>query len=370
MAERKIPDKGTPEAEQLIRDYPTASYEQIEHWVKQYDYQSRTTFMNAMRNGLGVKRARPVAPSPEMIGDEEPIIVNLPPIKLREYKAKKVKRGDEEEACVHIGDGHAGKITPSYDEDVYFQRMDTAFDSIMTIITLHRNMYPINRLRIFDTGDNTQGENPYQGSNIGSVRMGARDQTTKLAYPALVKFIGSLKQEFAEVIFEGFGGNHGYERLAPETSREDLRLYDLLRAYFEDRKGITINVHEAFGDIVEVMGFRFFCTHLDGIPSYQGVPLVGIDKALKAWYMQFRGFHYAIGGHFHQRHLGDEISAVLPDFIMCSTLVSDDEWALKKFKISSNPSQNIFGVHPETGISWRYPLIVDKKFLPEKSEVK
>ncbi len=300
-----------------------------------------------------------------VVESEVESIVNLPPVKIREYKKKRVRRGDEEEAGLHIGDGHGGKITPSFNDDVYKTRMDKVFDSTMTIVTLHRNMYPINRLRMFDTGDNTQGENPYQGSVAGSISMGARDQTTKLAYPALAKLISSLKQEFAEVIFEGFPGNHGYSKLTPETSREDLRLYDLLKAYFEGKKGITINVHENFADIVEVMGFKFFCSHLDGIQSYSGIPLFAIKRRLDAWFIQFGGFDYALGGHFHFRVGGYEMSSKY-EFSMVSTLVSDDEWALKKLGISSHPSQNIFGVHREFGMTWRYPLTVDRAFLPRK----
>jgi len=296
----------------------------------------------------------------------EPIVVNLPPIKLREYKAKRVKQGDEEEAVLHCGDGHGGKKTRSFDNDVYNARMDKIFDSTMAIVTLHRNMYPINKLRILNTGDNIQGENPYQGSVIGTTtNMGARDQASKLVFPAWVKLISSLKQEFVEVEFEGFPGNHGYERLAPPTSKEDLRLYDLLQAFFKDKKGITINIHEEFGDVIDIMGFRFFCTHLDGIPSHQGVPLFAIKRAMDAWFIQFRGFNYAVGGHFHFRISGWEMSSRY-EFSMVSTLVSDDDWALQKLRLSSNPSQNIFGVHPEQGMTWRYPLVVDYKFLPAK----
>lgn len=57
------------------------------------------------------------------------------------------------------------------------------------------------------------------------------------------------------------------------------------------------------------------------------------------------------------RHSGYEMSSKYK-FSMVSTLVSDDEWALKKLGISSNPSQNIFGVHPEQGMTWRCPLNV------------
>ena len=293
----------------------------------------------------------------------EPVI-NLPSVALREYKHKKARRGDEEIAVAHTGDGHACKITKSFDEDVYNQRMITLFDSIMTIVTLHRNMYPINVLQIVNTGDNTQGENPFQGCTIGSVSRGARDQTSKVAYPAWVKLIASLKQEFAKVEFDGFPGNHGWSKGSPETSREDLRLYDLLQAYFCNTKGITINIHDSFGEIIEINGFRFFCFHGDEIPCQQGVPFFALDKKLKSWYMQFGGFNYALGGHFHKYH-ADEVSSKF-EYLMTSTLASDDEWAIKKLGISSSPSQNIFGVHPTMGMTWRYKMMVDRKFLMEK----
>lgn len=348
-----IPKEGTKEWADEVKFFVDSNQSDRVKRAKKYGMLASSYERRMRERGIhsGVREHTVVVES------EAKPIVNLPPIKLREYKSKKVKRGDEEEAGLHIGDGHAGKVTPSYDGGVYKQRMDTTFDSVMKIVTLHRNMYPINRLRIFDTGDNTQGENPYQGSVIGSVEMGARDQTTKLAYPTLVKLISSLKQEFAEVVFEGYPGNHGYTRLTPETSREDLRLYDLLKAYFDNKKGITINVHETFGDIIEVMGFKFFCTHLDDIQSYGGIPLFAIKRRLDAWFIQFGGFDYALGGHFHFRVGGYEMSSKY-EFSMVSTLVSDDEWALKKLGISSHPSQNIFGVHPEQGMTWRYPLNV------------
>ena len=350
-----IPKEGTKDWADEIKFFVGSNQSDRVKRAKKYNMLVSSYERRMRERGIhsGVKEHTVVVES-----EVEPVI-NLPPVKIREYKKKKVKRGDEEEAGLHIGDGHAGKVTPSYDEDVYRRRMDNVFDSTMTIITLHRNMYPINRIRIFDTGDNTQGENPFQGSVIGSVAMGARDQTTKLAFPTLVKLISSLKQEFAEVVFEGYPGNHGYTKATPETSREDLRLYDLLKAYFDDKKGITINVHDTFGYIVNVMGWRFFATHLDGIQSYSGIPLFAIKRRLDAWFIQFGGFDYALGGHFHFRVSGYEMSSKY-EFSMVSTLVSDDEWVLKKLGISSNPSQNLFGVHPEVGMTWRYPLNVMK----------
>ena len=358
-------EPNTKEAKELILRYETCSDDEIDQLWRRFPYKSKRNFMNAMNRRLGAKR-KPVRPVVDLTlepKEEESFVVNLPPIKLREYKAKR-RRGDEEEAILHCSDGHGGKITESFNEDVYNDRMGMVFDATMTIITLHRNMYPIRKLHLFATGDNGQGEDPHQGSKVGTISMGARDQTAKLVFPAWVKLIGSLAQEFEEIELEGIGGNHGYSKLAPETSREDYRLYDLLQAYFSNNKRIKINIHERFSTIVNVLGFRCFLFHGDDIPCQQGVPFFALDKKLKSWYMQYGGFQYAFGGHFHKRH-SDEISSRL-EYFMCSTLVSDDDWALKKLGISSNPSQNLYGMHPRYGITFRYALQVDKAFLPEK----
>jgi len=357
-----LPLENSPEWGKLARDYPDASQAQLEIWARELGYVSVHNFTAAMRRRRGIERTIPMPALSDRIAEMP--VVELPPIKLREYKAKKTRRGDEEIAVLQGGDGHAGKITKSFDEDVYLKRMETMFDSTMTIVTLHRHMYPINTLQIVVLGDNVQGENPFQGSKVGSIRMGVRDQIAKLALPAWVKLICSLKQEFAQVIFDGFPGNHGHDRLAPETSRADLSLYDLIDAKVGTKKGITVNIHEASGEIIEIGGFRFYCFHGDEVPCQQGVPHFALAKKLKAWFIQFGGFNYALGAHFHKRII-DEIASQF-EYAMSSTLLSDDDWAIKKLGISSSPSQNIFGVHPHIGMSWRYKMIVDRDFLMRK----
>ena len=309
-----------------------------------------------LKYGFKLKKHNPI--------EIENPVINLPPIKLNVYKHPINKKGDEEEAILHVSDGHAGKITCSFNDEVYIERMDNLFEGTMKIVTLHRNLYAIRKLHILMTGDNTQGENPFQGCRIGETSMGARDQTSKLAFPTMVKLIGSLAQEFEDIEIECIAGNHGHDKLAPETSKEDLRLYDLLQVYFRDYKHIKINVYDRFAAVVKINGFKSFLFHGDGVKSVGGVPFFALDKKLKSWYMQFGGFQYAFGGHFHKRH-SDEISSKL-EYFMCGSLVSDDDWAINKLGISSNPSQGLYGIHPRYGVTWRYAVGVDRKFLPER----
>ena len=349
------------EWERLIKEYPNMSTMGLIQCANRFGYSSFDSFMRAMRKH-GIYRDKPQV---ENKVERHPAI-NLPPIKLLKYKPEKT-RGDEEIAILHTSDGHGGKITKSFNNDVYKSRMGKIFESAMTIVNLHRTMYPINQLHIFNTGDNIQGENPHQGSTIGEVSMGARDQVKKLVAPVWNNLLGSFAQEFESVEMDCIAGNHGHDKLAPETSSYDLLLYDILESGIGQEKNIKINVYDEWAIIVNLMGFRNFLFHGDGMPAPQGVPFFALDKKLKSWYMQYGGFEYAFSGHFHKQS-ANEVSSKLEHF-MCGSLVSDDTWALKKLGISSNPSQSLYGLHPRRGITWRYNLTVDDKFLPVKVTV-
>ncbi len=359
-----LPEIGTEDWGAFKAWYLLAQDVELEEVAKKLGYTNRDGMTDAMRK-RGVRRER--ATSLPNLAEREIPVVNLPPVKLMPFKERRKGKGDEEMALLLTSCGHAGKITKSFNKEVYRKRMGNIFQSVMTLVNLHRNMYPIRKLIIANVGDNNQGENPHQGSVIGDVEMGARDQVKKLSAPMWNDLIGSFKQHFEEVDFEGIGGNHGHDKLAPTTSSYDLLLYDILEAGIGQQKGINIHTHEEWATIFNILGFKFFAFHGDGIPCQAGVPFFALDKKLKSWYMQYGGFNYALGGHFHKRHF-DEISSKL-EYFMAASLVTDDEWALKKLGISSNPSAWLLGVHPRHGVTWRYALVVDFDFLPVKVEV-
>lgn len=358
MAQRKLPPKESPEGQEICEKYSAAGRDWLEKQSEKYQYSSVETFIEAVRRRYQIFRENIEHPRVRE-SEEKPETYVFPAVELREFKPRRVRRGDEEYAILLAGDGHAGKITPTFNKEVYRERMETLFNAVMTIVNLHRNIYPIGKLIIINLGDNVQGENPHQGSKVGEIEMGARDQTKLIATPMWRNLMGSFKQHFGEVHFHGIGGNHGHEKLAPETSREDLRLYDMFEAGLGKEKGIRFFSYDQFYALIEIMGWKFFAFHGDGIPCQQGVPFFALDKKLKSWYMQYGGFDYAVSGHFHKKHTNEIARGV--EYFMTSTLVSDDEWALKKLGISSEPSQWLLGIHPNRGVTWRYPIQVDKQ---------
>jgi len=294
---------------------------------------------------------------------EREVVINLPPVELREYIPGKVGKGNPETQVVVLGDGHAGEKTPSYNKEVYKRRLDTLFQSTMTINALHRNLYPLNDLVVLDVGDNVQGENPFQGSTIGAVEMGAVEQVYDLALPTLINLLCSFKQEFRTVKFYGVRGNHGkYSRTAPRTSNWDLALYRAL-ASAKLPKGIEINYSDDFKALVDIEGFRFFVFHGDQSSATMGIPYFALTRKVRSWYSSFGHFNYAVCGHFHKEDFLRIDSRV--KLLINGALVTDDPFALEVVGTSSIPTHWTFGVHRRHGITWLYALTLDKTFLPE-----
>jgi len=362
---RGIPPNETEEAKAIIAEYPAASREKLEEWAERYNYASIDSFMSAILKRYGVKRVTCQAP---ISSEEKPPVVNVPEIKIHKYKApRKRKMGDPETQVLLLGDGHAGEITPSYSPDIYKQRMAKIFENTLTITELHRNMYPINDLVIFMLGDMVHGENPYQGAKIGTVDRGATEQVYDLAFPELLSLLSSFRENFRTVNAYCVWGNHGkISREAPRTSNWDNMLYNALdKAKKPD--GINIYPPKDFCQLVTVNGFRFFAYHGDQINMSNGIPYFAQIRKLMSWHFNYKGFAYAVQGHFHKDDL-IRATRTTKGFIN-GALVTDDPFALEKIGTSGIPCQWTFGVHEHRGLTWSYSLIVDDAYLPEPSKI-
>ena len=361
-ARSKIPDPGSQEGRALTARYAVSTRADRDAMTLEYKYANRTSFQTVMkkRYGLGVPNHDGEAVMPDLPPQET--VVNLPMPTLREYSAIPHEQGQEETAVLHMSDLHLGKHTSSYNPDVAQERLHRLFDAVMAIVQLHRNLYPINKLVIVDTGDRGQGENPHQGSKVPEIQMGARDQQKLIVLPYLTELYCAFKQNFSEVNVHLLPGNHGHEKLNPETSSWDIVGQDLLEVQMAKEPGITIHNHTDWCAMFQIQGFKCFAAHFDGIPCAQGIPYFGIDRKLKAWYIEMGGFNYAFGGHFH-KYTHAEVTRRF-EYFMAPSLVTDDEWALKKLGVSASPGATLIGMHPVRGVTWVYNLEVDPSFRP------
>jgi len=354
-----LPKDGTPEWTELAEKWLNVEggVERAK-LAQKYGYANSESLGARMRE-RGVRRTRLTAASDMPQEAPEPIFLPYPKFKIKPFSIGKVQR-DEEDIGIVFADGHACKITESYNTDIYKARMDSLLESVMSIINLHR---PIRNAYILNVGDNIQGENPYQGSKIGDTDRGARAQINEIAVPTHSKFVASLKQGVKEIFYHGVRGNHGnYDRTKPEKTNWDLFFYDALKGSLQNQPGITINTSEEFYQLVYIRGFGFFIIHGDQVRSNQGIPLFALRRKFQEYWAMWR-FQYAYCGHWHCSG-GDDVNA-WAHYDICPPLVTGDAWALEVVGRASKPVQLVFGVHPKYGRTWQYSLYADKAFLPQ-----
>jgi hypothetical protein len=353
-----LPKKGTKAWDKEVTLYLKSTKAWRDKRAKELGYQNRAQYQTMMwRAGISLKET---AASPDEATEIETSIINLPPVKLKEYHSSKSigKDGDPESQGLILGDHQVGLITPTYNVDVFKQRLEMVFQSTLKITTLHRHMYPVNDLEISLVGDMVHGENPYQGAKVEGVSCGARSQVL-IALPALAELILSFKQHFQNVRVRAVPGNHGrYDKAAPDRSNWDLMLYDQLKTKLEPYK-IDVDISDSWYHLFEIQGHRFFMAHLDQCKGTQGVPWFSLVRKIRAWYITYGGFDYVLGGHWHRDDFL-RISSKTKLFVNGS-LVTDDPFCEQVIGDSTVPSQWTFGVHKIRGVTWNYSLVVDEK---------
>ena len=348
---RKLPEEGTPEYLQLCRDVINLGHKGAA--------QNFHVGIDCVRHNV------PHGKAVQVVGNATPTELEVQYLPYPEFELKPFRIGkptrDEEDIGIVFADHHEGRKTPSYNSEIYQQRMDNYLESAMDIINLHR---PIRRAHVLNVGDTVQGENIYQGSNMETVEMSARRQIRELAVPTISRFLVSLAQGVEEVWYYSAPGNHGiYERVAPEDTNWDLFASDALYTGLNNQKRIHVIPADDWCQLVLIHGYRFFIWHGDGITAHNGIPLFAMKRRLQEWYAHFEGFHYAYCGHWHTGAY--DWANEKADFTICPPMVTGDSWALKKVGRASKPIQLLFGVHPHYGRTWEYKIYCDKSFVPQ-----
>lgn len=355
MGIRKLPKAESPEGKLIIEQVNKGN---IDILVERLGYANRETFQKALRLIYGIKVSE-IAPQVKI---EEPEVVcqPYPDFKIKPFTVISKKR-DKEDIVIVTADEHAGKITETYNLDIFKKRSDKLLSKVMRIIELHR---PIGNAYVFRLGDTVQGENVYQGSKIGDTACGVWEQVNDYAIPTFSRFDVSLSQGLESVEERGVPGNHGrYAREAPRQTNWDNFVYRGLEVALKNQKHISVNCPTTFYQLVNIRGFKFFLFHGDQVRANAGIPLFALRRKLQEWYAYVGGFHYAYCGHWHSWG-ADQVNSVA-DYQICPPLVTGDEWALEVVGRASRPIQLCFGLHPTQGRTWEYKLYTDDDFLPE-----
>lgn len=369
MALRKLPQEGTPELEQLVNRWRTChDAAEMDALARHHGFSYGHSLDKAMRQ-RGYKKD----PIPEPKGGKDPEVVYrtipIESLHIDRIKPLSKHKGDEEHQVVQLGDAQVGHSTRSYNSGVYLRRMKNFERHTMLIANLHRNLYPLNELWIIFEGDNVQGEKIGKQVALDELdtmvdKHGTRhvmtvtNQIHDILVPATVSCIANFLQLYRVVHLRGVRGNHGtQEKWNANRSNWDAEYYRSLEMAFLHEKRVDVDFeYDDFFQIVEIQGWKFFVFHGDQIPSHHGIPWYGIERRVLNWKAIYN-FDFVLMGHFHT--FGEHDCNGIPIFLN-GTFCSDDAWALKKLGKKGSLAQRTFGVHKNVGVTWRYPVLLEK----------
>lgn len=302
---------------------------------------------------------------------ENRILTETPPIKklsLPNLIRRSGKRtGTPETAVLLLSDLHVGqeftKADTSdlneYNIDIFYRRADNLRKALVEIMEIHRRMYDLPELRIFALGDFVQGGNlngqwgPAYNSNIDVT------EQTIISANIISEAISTWSNMFDNIKLTGVIGNHGRAGAGKNTDKVsaswDKMAYALMKAKLSCHKNIEINYSDSWWATEKVHNTNFLLVHGDGVQ--------GSVSSLHREEQRFQSligkpFDYLCMGHFHTfQHIETSRGGVLVN----GSFVGGDVHSMHQLRCKSKPTQLLFGVHPDRGMTWNYMLNLDFK---------
>jgi len=277
-----------------------------------------------------------------------------------------------EVAVAMSSDAQDGKVTESFNMEVFAKRARMHTDKIIRVTELQRKHHPVTELHLWLLGDSIEGElifphQPWQ------VEAGTFSQVMH-ARKVYCDMITDLLDNFESIKICAVPGNHGWQvggrgsRFNPETNWDRV-LYEMLRLYFREEPRITWDIaYEknetgwyCFDDIGK-FGALLIHGYQARSSSYGGVPWYGLVKRAWSWHMTFGPkreripgpFDVLAMGHYHQTARLPINQAVA---FVNGSYESDNPYALEQLAAASNPQQWLMYVDPRRGrITAQYAL--------------
>lgn len=181
--------------------------------------------------------------------------------------------------------------------------------------------------------------------------------------------IEKLLEHFGEVWVISVPGNHGRTTLKPFAKRYAETNYDtlsawMLESYFKAKGESRVKFWTPpSGDaLFKVYGWQFLLTHGDRIGSRGGQGFIGPAATIARGMKKLRDYYIQLGitvefiivGHFHTR-------LELEYGFANGSLPGASEYARDGRMTPSAPSQWLLFVHPDHGVTARWPIFLERR---------
>jgi predicted phosphodiesterase len=261
---------------------------------------------------------------------------------------------DRQTAVLVMTDQHYGKRTASYSTDVFDRRMQALGDRLRAI-RLSMPDIDYDGLVVCLLGDVNDGSDIYPTQTHHQELTNPEAQADRLS-ACLEPWLLDQRGVWGEVRVECVPGNHGRTgKTAHEAANWDIAAYRNLRLRLRDK----IAVHwteqgDPFFRKVPVYGHTLLLYHGHDIPGGGTVPVNGVANRVLRWATsRLAPFDMVLMGHFHTSATAS-INSV--DLLLSGTMVSDDDWALRKYGWESVNRWWMFGMSERKKLVWQYGL--------------
>lgn len=286
----------------------------------------------------------------------------------------KIGRGDiTEDAILTWADPHGGETISyevmqgfnEYSPAIFCRRMQYTVDHTLKILFDRHAGTTFEVVHVFDLGDSITGDllDDNKATNALPVFESMR-------LVAQVKAVALTElSEYIPVTYIIVPGNHGRRSAKmpwkQPTETADWLIGEMIRDLTATNDRVSVVVPKAWTAIVEVRGHYHSLNHgysaakggYGGIPWYAFQRTDGKLTALES--SHGRRVHYRWYGHIHQAADLPKMDGVGEQFIVGS-LKGGDEYALNELSSYADPVQKLVGCHEDVGVSWRYPLNVNR----------
>lgn len=165
---------------------------------------------------------------------------------------------DVEEAVLLISDVHIGRVTPTYNLDVFRYRLETLRENLIKVKRIINRSYKLPVLNIFFLGDIIDGENVYP-SQAYKQECDA-DDAMDLAVKSFSEFIlglfGDGRKRFEKIKVWTVEGNHGrVGKRNSEKTNYDRIFYKRLADRFADSKRVEVMLSKNWYNLADADAF-------------------------------------------------------------------------------------------------------------------
>lgn len=276
---------------------------------------------------------------------------------------KKRGRVTDEEMNLALNDIHYGGIQAfndtlglcEYSPKIAEKRMETLVERFYLMYDLFGKAYVFKRLNVLLLGDLVDGEAIWDNKPGGTFYL-AKDGADQLfgCFDLLTRLFAELGANFSSVRVYAMYGNHGRARnLGTPRYNLDYFIARMLQAKFA---GTHISVYpmDTWFAMFEIAKKLVFAQHGDQTKAWGTYPMYGITRdTLKQVAITGKVPDVVCLAHFHERHNFD-ISRI--EVIQNGAFCGGTSYALRVIKTISAPKQELWGMHPKVGITWRTPL--------------